>query len=116
MAAAAIPIIEAIAPTLINLIASLVHKAAPAAETALGPGTGPVKFADVFASVMNSLNSAAMAGQIDKTLPNDNTVKIIIQAVVSSMNLSGLLSGTAASASAQSIALSAGQSVTITVK
>lgn len=95
--AAAIPgIIEgamAVAPTIIDLITRLVHGAAPAAEQKYGPQTGPVKFGDVFASVIDALQKAAGAGQISKALPADETIKLIIQAVVTSMNLNGQLAG-----------------------
>jgi hypothetical protein len=93
--AAFIPIIASVAPSIISLIAGLVHKNAPIAEATHGPGTGPVKFADVFTAVITALQSAAAAGQIDKTLPSDDSIKAIIQAVVSSMQLSGLLGATA---------------------
>ena len=138
---AAIPAIVAALPTVIgdaqkviSLIVGLVHKSAPAQE-ALGPGTGPVKFSNVFADVMTELQKAAAAGQIDKTLPSDEMVKAIIQAVVTSLQISGLLgavattatptpapaaaaphAAVAATGSAQSVTLSAGQSITITVK
>lgn len=92
-AAAIIPAVTAIAPSLIDLITGLVHKGAPVAEQQLGPKTGPVKFARVFGEVMAYLQNAAAAGQIDKTLPSDQTVQTIIQAVVTSMNLSGMLTG-----------------------
>ena len=91
MATALIPLIAAIAPEIINLITALVHKAAPAAEQTLGSGTGPVKFAQVFGDVMTALQNAAAAGQIPKALPSDDIVKVVIQAAVNSMQLSGLL-------------------------
>lgn len=96
MAAALIPLIAGLAPSIINLIASLVHQHAPQAEMANGPGTGPVKFADVFAAVIDALQKAAASGAIDKTLPPDEQIKMIIQAVVNSMQLSGVLGGGAA--------------------
>lgn len=92
MAAAIIPLIAGIAPPIINLIAGLVNKHAPAAETQFGPGTGPIKFADVFSNVINALQKSASAGTIDKTLPPDDTIKLIIQSIVSSLNISGQLS------------------------
>ncbi len=117
MAAAIIPLVAAVAPDIIGLIAGLVHRAAPAAEKN-GPGTGPVKFGEVFASVIGSLNSAAIAGQIPKGLPGDDVIKVIIQAVVSSMKLAGLLGDAAVAAisPAQSLVLKSGQSVTISVQ
>lgn len=121
MAAAVIPLVATVAPEIIKLITGLVHKEAPKAEQ-LGSGTGPVKFAQVFASVVGSLTEAANAGQIPKQLPPDETIKTIVQAVVASLQLSGLLDKSAVAtptqvpAGAQSITLSAGQSVTITVK
>ena|ERR1700730_8571690 len=120
MAAAIIPLIASLAPTIIDLIASLVHKQAPIAEATLGTGTGPVKFADVFVSVMESLTKAKVAGQID-LLPDDSTVKTIIQAVVTSMKLTGRL-GPAPPATitntavASAVTLSSGESVTVSVK
>lgn len=108
--AAAAPIAQAVLPEIISLIAGLVHKAAPAAEAANGPATGPVKFADVFVQVMGNLVKAHAAGQI-ATLPDDPTVKIIIQTVVTSMKLLGALSPAAPD---QSIAIKAGQTITIT--
>jgi len=115
MAGAIIPLVTAIAPEIINLIAGLVHKAAPAAEATYGPSTGPVKFATVFASVVTALQSAAAAGQIPKELPSDPTIQTVIQAVVSSMNLTGLLTeAPAATAQPQVVTLKAGQSLTVT--
>src|SRR4051812_39662100 len=90
MAALAVPLIASLAPTIIDLITSLVHKSAPTQE-ALGPKTGPLKFANVFGDVITSLTKAATAGQIDKALPPDDTIKLIIQSVVTSMKLSGQL-------------------------
>jgi hypothetical protein len=127
MAAAIIPILTAVGPSLISLIAGLVHRSAPAAEQQLGPGTGPVKFAQVFGDVIAALNRAASAGQIDKLLPSDQEIQLIIQSVVSSMKLAGLLSAsqaadisqaisTPAPAGQQGIILTAGQSLTITVR
>lgn len=129
MAAAVIPVVEALAPlapALIQLITGLVHPAAQQAEQHYGPGTGPVKFADVFGKVIAALQSAAAAGQIDKTLPSDETVKMIIEAVISSMNLTGQLTGTTAVpepsgrsgsqnvTATQTVILKPGQSLTVT--
>lgn len=118
MAAAIIPLITAIAPEIINLIAGLVHKSAPAAEAANGPGTGPVKFAQVFSDVITALTAAANAGTIYKTLPADEVIKTVIQAVVSSMNMTGLLASSTPSAppAPQQIWLASGQSLVIGVK
>ena len=106
----------ALAPALIDLIVGLVHQKAPVAEQ-LGPGTGPVKFADVFVSVMTDLTKAKAAGRIE-ALPDDPTVKVIIQAVVTSMQMSGMLGGAIAvppvAPSAQSIVLKGGQSLLVT--
>lgn len=93
--AAFIPLAATLAPSIIDLITSLVHHKAPQVEQQLGGGTGPVKFGDVFSYVMASLNAAATAGQIDKQLPSDDLVKLIIQSVVTSMNKFGMLGGTA---------------------
>ncbi len=91
MAAALIPLIAGLAPEIINLIAGLVHKQAPIVEATHGPATGPVKFGEVFASVIAALTTAANAGQIPKVLPSDDLIQVIIQAVVTSMKLSGSL-------------------------
>ena len=126
MAAAVIPLITSLAPEVINLITSLIHQFAPQAEVTNGPGTGPVKFADVFVSVMDALTKAKVAGTI-AALPDDSTVKTIIQAVITSMQMVGLLgsssiqgaSGTPVvpvlPASPSGIVLQPGQSITITV-
>lgn len=118
MAGAIIPLVTAIAPEIINLITGLVHGAAPVAEQKFGPGTGPVKFADVFGQVIMALQSAATAGQIPKELPSDQTIQTVIQAVVSSMNLAGQLTGVPFKPApvAQNITLKAGQTLTVTVQ
>ncbi|GAC1700027.1 MAG: hypothetical protein NVS9B4_00640 [Candidatus Acidiferrum sp.] len=118
MAAAIIPLVMGLAPTLINLIVGLVHKKAPLVETQLGAGTGPVKFATVFGEVISALQTAAAAGAIDGHLPDDALIKIVIQSSVASMQRLGLLNGTvdAIPTGARDVVLSAGQSVTISVK
>jgi hypothetical protein len=117
MAAALIPLIMGLAPDVINLVTSLVHSSATKAETTFGPGTGPVKAAQVFSDVITALTSAATIGTISKILPPDDTIRLIIQSTVQSMQLSGLIGGTssvpAVSANPASIKLSAGQSITI---
>lgn len=117
MAAAIVPLIASVAPSLIDLITSLVHKGAPALEAQLGSGTGPVKFAELFGSVLGDLQKAATAGQIDKALPADETIKLIIQSVVTSMKRLGLLSSTptdtAAAAPSSTLMLHPGQTLTI---
>jgi hypothetical protein len=123
MAAALIPLLAGLAPEIVNLIVGLVHPKAIAAEQ-LGPATGLVKFADVFVSVMSDLVKAHAAGTI-AVLPDEATVKVIIQAAVTSMQLSGLLGGSIAAPapSAQSpvavpnrtdVALKGGQSILVT--
>lgn len=124
----ALPILAPLLPTitndLITLITGLIHKQAPIAQAANPvPGTGPLRFADVFASVMRSVVTAHAAGQIAGTLPDEGIVKVIIQAVVTSMKLPGnLLDMTGvtpiavAADTVQSVVLKAGQSVTITVQ
>jgi hypothetical protein len=119
MAAAIVPIITTLLPEIISLITGLVHKHAPVAEATSGPGTGPVKFADVFVAVMKDLTNAKVAGQIS-AIPDDTTVKFIIQTVVTSMKLDGLLNPPQAAPvavpdGAQSIVLSSGQSLMIRV-
>jgi hypothetical protein len=118
MAAALIPLIAGLAPEIINLIVGLVHPKAIAAEQNNGPLSGPVKFADVFVGVMKDLTAAHVAGTI-ALLPDDATVKVIIQAVVTSMQLTGLIGGASPAAtpsalSAQSVVLKNGQSVLVT--
>jgi hypothetical protein len=115
MAAAIIPIAIEAGSEIVKLIASLVHKSAPAAEQNYGPSAGPVKFADVFAYVMEALQKAAGAGKIDKALPSDSAVKLIIEAVIQSMKLQGALSILAAPSviSSGDIVLRPGQSLTI---
>lgn len=93
MAGIAIPLIAGVVPSIIQLIASLTHPAAQAAEVNLGPGTGPVKLSAVFDSVMGALTMASANGTIQGPIPDSKTVLAIIQAVVSSMHLSGLLGG-----------------------
>lgn len=108
--------------TIAGLIASLVHPAAKAAEAQIGSGGGPVKLSQVFEAVIGWLQKAAAVGTIPKELPSDDTIKMIIQAVVSSMKISGLLGDApttvptnAPVGSPDGIILKAGQSVTITV-
>ncbi len=120
MAAAIIPILGALAPSILDLIAGLVHKSAPAQEAALGVKTGPVKMANVLEDVMVALQKAAAAGTIPKELPSDQTIATVVQAIVSSMKLSGLLDSPTQPAAPQatqgaSYVLRAGQSLTITV-
>ena len=118
MASVIVPLVMGLAPEVIKLIASLVHKSAPTAES-IGPGTGVVKFAQVFGDVVTALTSAASAGQISKTLPPDDAIKLIIESVVSSMKLSGDLpaSGAPVPAAAQTgqLSLKPGQTLTITL-
>jgi hypothetical protein len=121
LAAALIPLLTPLIPAITNdiiaLITGLVHKSAPIAEANSGPSTGPVKFADVFVSTMSDLVKAHAAKQI-ALLPDEATVKLIIQSVVSSLKLSGQLAVAALTAPAmapQSLALVAGQSIVITV-
>lgn len=126
MAALAIPAIIAAAPlvenAIVSLIAALTHKTAPLVEAARGAGTGPVKFADLFVSVMSDLALAHSKGQISM-VPDDATAKLIIQSVLSSMKLLGLLDGQVSptaptpagplAATGGRISLAAGQSITI---
>ena len=89
MAGIAIPLIEALGPSVISLIAGIVHKEAPKQEAANGPGTGPVKFANVFDAAMNALQVAANAGQIDKNLPSPDVVKVLVQTLITAFKLPG---------------------------
>jgi hypothetical protein len=91
MAGAVVPLITSLAPTVLELITSLVHQFAPKAELAYGPKTGPVKFADVLGDVLIKIQAAAAAGQIPKDLPSEDTIKFVIQTVVTSMKLLGAL-------------------------
>jgi len=112
------PLLVTELPKLVDLIVGLVHQKAPAAEAALGSGTGPVKFADVFAGVMNDLARAHAAGQLE-TIPDDTTAKLIIQSIVTSMKVSGWLTGSPSPlvpGVAAPLVLTAGQSLTISVK
>lgn len=120
--AAVLPLVASLAPDIINLIVSLVHKSAPAAEAQLGAGTGPVKFTQVFSDVMTALQSAAAAGQIPQALPTDDLIKLVIQSAVSSMKKLGLLDSSAAQlapasaiAAPRTLALHAGDALSITV-
>ncbi len=63
------------------------------------------------------MTRAATAGTIPKSLPSDDIVRVVIQSVVSSMKLSGLLDApsTPAPVGLQALTLRSGQSVTITV-
>lgn len=120
MASALLSLAGTIAPVVIDLISNLVTKFAPQAEQKYGPKTGPVKFADVFSSVMGELQKAAAAGQIPSILPTDETVKAMIQACVSSLNSLGALVSpvvepSGSSSSPASITLKPGQTLTISV-
>ncbi len=121
MAAALIPLAVSLAPQIIDLIVGLVHKSAPVAEQQLGVKTGPAKFGQVFGDVITALTKAATAGQISRTLPPDETIQMIIQAVVTSMQLSGTLGAVPPPQAvavpvhpAQSVALAPGQSLLVT--
>ncbi len=123
MAAAVIPLIATLAPELINLIVGLVHKKAPEAEV-LGPGTGALKFADVFVGVMQDLIKAHAAGSLPGALPDEATVKTIIQSIVTSLKLLGALGGAPTppvvvpapgGTVPQVVVIRPGQSLTITV-
>jgi FtsP/CotA-like multicopper oxidase with cupredoxin domain len=122
MAAIAIPLIAEFAPKLIDLIASLVHRSAPAAEAKYGPKSGPVKFAEVFATVMADLQKAIASGSIGKELPGEEAIKAIIQSAVATLDLTGSLNGGALVVSASpsttpgpAITLQPGQTITITI-
>jgi hypothetical protein len=119
VAAVAIPLIAGLLPDIVSLIAGLVHPKAIAAEAAHGPISGPVKFADVFTGTMKDLIAAHAAGTI-AVLPDEAIVKVIIQAVVTTMKLGGLLENIPPEpgkpmTAQQQISLKAGQSVLISV-
>lgn len=94
MATAIIPLVTALAPEIISLITSLVHKKAPAAEAALGAGTGPVKLAQVLQDVTSALQSAVNAGTLPGPMPLASEIQNIVQAVVSSLQSQGYLQST----------------------
>ena len=115
------PLLPVIGNDIISLITGLVHQKAPVAQAANPvPGTGAVRFVDVFTGTMQTLVDLHAKGQIAGPLPDESIVKIIIQAVVTSMKLPGGLLGSPApasssSSSVQSIVLTAGQSLSISV-
>jgi hypothetical protein len=76
------------------LISALVHQHAPVVEAQQGPGTGPVKFADLNVVVMQALVKAHAAGEITGDLPSADLVKVMVQTAVSSMKAMGLLNPT----------------------
>lgn len=90
MAAALVPLIASVAPPIIDLIAGLVHKHAPQVEASNGPGTGPVKFSDLFSIVQGALTRAAQTGAIPAgAVPSDDILKLIIQTGVTTLKLPG---------------------------
>lgn len=89
MASLAIPLIASLAPEIISLIAGLAQPKIIAAEQINVPG--PVRFADVFVETMSDLTKAHANGQIAGDLPNDAIVKVIIQAVFTSLSKSGIV-------------------------
>jgi D-alanyl-D-alanine dipeptidase len=115
-----IPLLAGLAPSIVDLIAALTHRSAPVAEATFGAKAGPVKLATVLSDVMVDLQRAAAAGTIPKELPSDQTISTVVQSVISSMKLSGLLDSPTQPAAPQatqgaSYVLKPGQSVTITV-
>lgn len=92
------PLIGTLAPAVVSLISSLVTQHAQTAEATHGQGTGAVKFSDVFVAVMQDLVNTHAAGQLPE-LPDEATVKTIIQAVVTAMKITNVL-GTPAAAPA----------------
>jgi hypothetical protein len=120
MAAALVPLALSLAPEIINLITGLVHKHATVAQVAKVPNTGPVAFADVLSAVGDDLSRAHAAGQITGPIPEDAIVKVIIQAVVTSMKMSGLLGtpalpGISTTPGSQSLVLKLGDTLSIKV-
>ena len=117
MAAALVPLAIEVAPSLIALIANLVHHHAPVAEQQYGTGTGPVKRADVLAAVYAALQKAAASGSIDKTLPPDAVITLIADAVLASMSVAGILDNPVipapAPTSSRVIVIAPGQTLTI---
>jgi hypothetical protein len=115
--AAIAPLVTSVAPSIIDLVTSLIHKAAPAAEATLGPGTGPIKAATVLSAMTAQLQQAATSGQIKASdIPSPDVLQVILNAVVKSMNLSGLLEASSTSTTPnQAITIKPGQSLTISV-
>lgn len=115
--AAFIPLIAGLLPDVIKLVTSLAHPAVKEAET-LGPGTGPVKLAQVFEIVKSGLQSALIAKTVTDPLPSDDLIKIVIQAVVNALQLEGALGITStpsvSATGSQALTLKAGQGVSIT--
>jgi hypothetical protein len=111
-----IPALIPLGLELIDFIASIVHPKVVAASATGTTGTGPVLLADVFAATMGDLAKAHAAGMITGTLPDDATVKVIIQSVYTALKLSGVLSAASPAlqaGGAQPIALKSGQSILI---
>jgi hypothetical protein len=115
MAAALIPLIapifESLAPQVIALITALVHKHAAAAQAQLGVGTGPVKLAQVLTAVNSDLSDAAKAGTIPPVTATGSVAQVV-QSVVGSMKLSGLLGASAASPAVAAKTVSAANATT----
>lgn len=109
-AATLIPLGLSLAPQIYQLIAGLVHKHAPAIEQAYPqPNMGPVKFSNLFDTVMGSLTQAAATGQIDKTLPPDDLIKSMLETAVQTLKQPG---GPLADATAQPPATSGAFAIT----
>lgn len=107
-----------LAPSIIGLISGLVKKKAPVIELIHGPGTGPVKKAELINFVMSKLQEALAAGSISG-LPAQVIVDLIVETVVTVMKQNGTLEPPPAPPqpgdSAQSITLHAGQTLSINV-
>jgi hypothetical protein len=119
MAGVIVPLVLAALPELLKvispLISALVHQHAPVIEAQQGPGTGPVKIADLNLIVMAALIKAHAAGEITCDLPSPELVKVMVQTAVSSMKAAGMLKSPApGSTGPQDITLGPGQIVTIT--
>jgi hypothetical protein len=128
MAAAIIPVLAPLIPTLANelvtFIANLAHSHAAAAQVTKAPGTGPAVFADVLLAVQNSLIKTHAAGQLPGDIPDMAIVKIIIQAVYTVMQLPSPamltaatatvpITGVATTMNAKTLVLRSGESLTI---
>lgn len=120
MAGAVVPLIASLAPSLIDLIVSLVHPKVKAASAVATTGQGAVAFGNVLAATLQDLVNAHAAGTL-ATVPENDTVKLIIQSVYTALKLSGDLPGVPTPTlplvegpiGAQSIVLKPGSRITI---
>jgi hypothetical protein len=101
-----------------DLIAGLVHKNAPIVQASNGPSTGPIKLGDLVMLVQKALIGAHAAGTLTGTLPDDATVGVIVQSMISIMKLPGGQLGPAVAgspASGDPVSVKSGTPVTLTI-